>query len=388
VGALATLPSFAAARFGDSPNIDNPYFPVVPGAKYTYRADVVDEDTGDVSTEDIIVEMLPQTRTIVGVRVRVVRDRVFEEGRITEDTFDWYAQDDNGNVWYFGEDVTNYEYDEQGNATTNHDGSWIAGEDGAQPGIIMEARPRIGHAYYQEFAPGNVLDQAVGIAKNQRVTVPAGTYSKVWRSEESSVVEPFSLANKLYAPGVGTVVEFDYDIEDDEIVQTTRLISLELNGQKVTQIVPASGSTGTNASGRFVGGPETDGDASIDAAGPVVLRGSEFEDELHVQTPDAVILADSVLKGNASIQTRDILSLRDVTAGKTIQLGGNPDEAFIRDSDINVFKAAFGNGDDTLIVMDSEFNVLDADGGGGTNTFDDRGGNEFGSLRLRRFVRD
>ena len=388
VGGLATVPNFAAARFTDSLNINNPYFPVVPGARYTYLAEVVDDDTGEIGTEDIIVEMLPQTRTIAGVRVRVVRDRVFEDGRIIEDTFDWYAQDDNGNVWYFGEDVTNFEYDEQGNVTTNNDGSWIAGEDGAQAGIIMEAGPRVGHAYYQEFAPGNVLDQAVGIARNQRVTVSVGTYSKVWRSKESSVVEPLSLANKLYAPGVGTVVEFDYDIEDDEIIQTTRLVSLELNGKKVTQVVPASGFAGTNAGGRFVGGPESDGEATIDAAGPVVLRGSAFEDQLHVHTPDAVVVVDTVLEGHTSIRTQDTLSLRGVSAEKLIQLAGNPDDAFIFDSDIDTFKASFGSGDDTLVVEDSELDLLEADGGVGTNTFEDRGGNEFDSLRLRRFVRD
>ena len=161
------------------------------------------------------------------------------------------------------------------------------------------------------------------------------------------MVEPLSLANKLYAPGVGTVVEFDYNIEDDEIIQTTRLVSLELNGQKVTRVVPASGFAGTNAGGRFVGGPASDGEATIDAAGPVVLPGSAFEDDLHVHTPDAVVVVDSVLEGDASIRTRDTLSLRGVTAEKTIQLAGNPDDAFIFDSDIDTFKASFGSGDDT-----------------------------------------
>ncbi|MGH7180325.1 MAG: hypothetical protein ACREJC_23300, partial [Tepidisphaeraceae bacterium] len=163
VGGQATVPNFAAARFDRSLTINNPYFPVVPGAQYRYLAEIVDEDTGDISTESIIVEMLAQTKTITGVQVRIVRDRVFDEdGRIIEDTFDWYAQDNNGNIWYFGEDVTNYEYDASGNATIDKHGSWIAGENGALPGIIMEAKPRVGYAYYQEFAPGNVLDQAVG----------------------------------------------------------------------------------------------------------------------------------------------------------------------------------------------------------------------------------
>ncbi len=386
VGGLATVPSFAAARFNHGLNINNPYFPVVPGAKYTYLAEIVDEDTGEISTEDIIVEMLSQTKTIVGVQVRIVRDRVFEEGRIIEDTFDWYAQDNNGNVWYFGEDVTNFEYDEQGNVTTNKDGSWIAGEDGAQAGIIMEARPRVGFSYYQEFAPGNVLDQGVGLARNEHATVPVGTYNNVFRSKESSVVEPFSLANKLYAPGVGTVKEFDFDIEDDEITQTTTLMALTLNGQPVTRVVPATGFNGTNTTGRFVGGPENTGEATIESAGPVVLRGTEFENELDIQTDDAVVLVDSVFDDYTLIQTVDTVSLRGIETEGTIELAGNPDDAFIFDSDIDVFKASFGSGNDNLVVEDSEFDLLDADGGGGTNSFEDRGGNEFEDLRLRRFV--
>jgi hypothetical protein len=387
VGGLATVPNFAAARFGNGLNINNPYFPVVPGAKYRYVAEGVDEDTGEPTTQNVLVEMLPQTRTIAGVQVRVVRDRVFEEGRLVEDTFDFYAQDDNGNVWYFGEDVTNYEYDAQGNFTTNKDGSWLAGKEGAQAGIIMEASPRIGFAYYQEVAPGKVLDQGVGLRKNERVTVPAGTFNKLFRTEESSVVEPFSLANKLYAPGVGTVMEFDLDIEDDEVTQTMRLVSLELNGKKVARVVPAEGFKGVNATGRFVGGPRSSGAATIDATGPVVLRGSTFEDELNVQTPEVVIVADSTLDGHSLFRTRDTLTLRGVDAEGTIELAGNPDEAFIFDSDIDTFKANFGGGNDLLVVKHSELDVLDADGGSGTNTFEDRGGNEFETLRLRRFAR-
>ena len=84
VGGQATVPNFAAASFTNSTNINNPYFPVVPGAKYKYLAEVVDEDTGEISTENIIVEMLAQTKVVAGVQVRIVRDRVFEDGRIVE----------------------------------------------------------------------------------------------------------------------------------------------------------------------------------------------------------------------------------------------------------------------------------------------------------------
>lgn len=387
VGGLATLPDFAAAEFDNSLNINNPYFPLVPGAKYTYLAEAVDEDTGETATEDIIVEVLPEARTILGVQVRVVRDSVFADGRIIEDTFDWYAQDNNGNVWYFGENVTNFEYDDEGNVTTNNDGSWTAGEDGALPGVIMEAEPRAGHSYYQEFAPGNVLDQAKGLATDESVTVPVGTYDNVFRSEESSVIEPFSLANKLYAPGVGTMVEFDFDISNGEILQTTRLVALELDGQDVTQIVPGD-FDGVNATGRFIGGPSSAEKAAFKSSGPVALRGATYEGALSVRTPEAVIVVDSVLEGNVLIRTPDVLSLREVSAGRIITLAGNADGAFIFNSDINRFRASFGGGDDTLRVQDSEFGTLTADGGRGENTFVEEGKNVFGRLRLKRFIEE
>jgi hypothetical protein len=387
VGGQATVPNFSAARFNNSLNINNPYFPVVPGARYTYLSEEIDEDTGEITTQDIIVEMLPQTRKILGINVRIVRDRVFEEGRLIEDTFDWYAQDNNGNVWYFGEHVTNYEYDPQGNPTTNNDGSWQAGVDGAQAGILMEAKPRIGYSYYQEFAPGNVLDQGVGLSKNESITVPVGSYSNVFRTEESSVVEPFSFANKLYAPGVGTVVEYDLDIEDDEITQTTTLIALTLNGQPVSQVVPSQGFNGINTTGRFVGGPEMEDEAEIDCDGPVVLRGSEFEDELEVSTPEVVIAANSEFDDYVAIRTQDTVSLRSVFAEGTIYVGSNPDDVFIFESEIRRFNGCFGNGNDNLVVRDSEFDLLEADGGAGQNTFEDLGGNDFGTLRLQRFTK-
>jgi len=383
----ATQPNFAAARFDRSLTINNPYFPVVPGAVYTYDTEAVDDETGETTTERNVVEVLSTTLTIEGVQVRVVRDRVWREGLLVEDTHDYYGQDNNGNVWYFGEDVINNEYDDQGNLiSTNSDGSWRAGEDDAQAGVLMEARPRIGHRYYQEFAPGNVLDQAVGIRKGESVTLPAGKFTNLFRTEENSVVEPLDLANKLYAPGVGTVEEFDLDIEDDEIIRTTRLISLTLNGQPVSSLVPSTGFKGTNAGGRLIGGTEISGETNLRAGGPIVINGAELMDLLIARSKDVIVAIDTDLN-DATFSTEDTLSLRRVSSDGSVRVSGGLDDIYISGCEIDRFLAMFDRSDDSIIVKNSDFDIFNADGGAGRNTFDDAGGNEFGQLGLRRFQR-
>lgn len=386
IAGRATLPDFAAARFRNSLRINNPYFPVVRGAAWTYNSEAVDEETGQVTHETLMVEA-QGTRTIQGVEVRVVRDRVYREGILIEDTFDFYAQDDRGNVWYFGEDVTNFEFDDQGKLIgTNKHGSWEAGVGGSHAGIIMEARPRIGYRYFQEFSPDNVMDQAVGLATNETATNPVAQYTRVFRTLEASVVEPLSLAHKQYAPGVGIIAEFELDIEDDEVTQTIQLVSLKLNGRSVTQLVPTRGFTGINTTGRFIGGAEFNDDASIEADGPVILNGAEFAGKLDAATAAQLIAVDTVLSDDASFLVGDSLSLKGVTADGTVDVRGKLDNVHIFNSDISEFDARFGPADDSMVVKDSEFDALFADGGPGRNTFERIGNNVFGKLTLRRFV--
>jgi hypothetical protein len=319
--------------------------------------------------------------------VRVVDDRVYEDGRLIEDTHDWYAQDNNGNVWYFGEDVTNYEYDNNGKLIdTNHDGSWEAGQDGSHAGIIMEARARVGHRYFQEFSPNNVMDWAEGLASGETATVPKGTYTNVFRTEEASVMEPFSLANKLYAPGVGTIAEFEMDLEDNEVIETVHLVSLTLNGKAVSRLVPAKGFTGRNIGGRFIGGADSSGATEVQSDGPTVINGARFRQDLSADSGDALIFVDSTL-GDAVLSTDDTLSLKSVLASGTVQARGNPDDVYIFDSRISRFIARLGGGNDSLSVSHSRFDLFDADGGAGKNTFHDAGNNHFGKFRLRRFAK-
>jgi hypothetical protein len=185
-----TCPSFNAGGFHRSTRINNPYFPLVAGTRFTYtgtnkKAPVVD-----------VVDVTHNTPTIDGVATVEVRDRVYESGVLIEDTLDWYGQDDQGNVWYFGELATQL-------PAGTHDGSWTAGIDGAQPGYIMEATPKVGDVYCQENAPGIAQDAAQILSINASRSVPFGSYTgNVLQTKDYSLLEPKN-ENKFYAPGVG-----------------------------------------------------------------------------------------------------------------------------------------------------------------------------------------
>jgi hypothetical protein len=194
-------PVISPADFADSagaPNaIDNTYFPLVPGTTFTYEGVKDEAPLLDVMT------VTPDTRTIMGVTVTVVRDTAYSDGVLAEDTFDWYAQDDAGNVWYFGEDTT--EFDENGNVVTT-EGSWEAGQGPNLPGLLMPVQPRSGHTYRQEYAPDVAVDMATPLSLVRHITVPAGRYGHVVMTKEFSCLER-GIDHKFYAPGVGLVAE-------------------------------------------------------------------------------------------------------------------------------------------------------------------------------------
>jgi hypothetical protein len=186
-----TCPSFSASNFSKkSTTIDNPYFPLVPGTRFTYQGTVKKAPVVDV------VYVTHNTPTIDGVATVEVRDQVYESGVLTEDTLDWYAQDDQGNVWYFGELATQL-------PAGTHDGSWKAGVDGAQPGYLIEATPQVGDLYCQENAPGVAQDVAEVLSVSASRTVPFGSYSgNVLQTKEYSLLETKN-ENKFYEPRVG-----------------------------------------------------------------------------------------------------------------------------------------------------------------------------------------
>jgi hypothetical protein len=138
---------------------------------------------------------------VAGVTCVVVHDVVLENGSPVEDTYDWYAQDAEGNVWYFGEDTKDLE---NGRVTTTK-GSWEAGVDGAQPGIVMQADPRRGDPYRQEYLKGEAEDMGQVVRLNASVSVPSGTYEGVVVTREFTPLEPGIVEEKYFAPNVGFV---------------------------------------------------------------------------------------------------------------------------------------------------------------------------------------
>jgi hypothetical protein len=150
-----------------------------------------------------VVSVTNQTREIMGVTATVVRDQVFVAGELVEDTLDWFAQDRSGNVWYFGEDTAEYEEEK----VVTRKGSWEAGVDGAQPGIVMLGDPRVGDTYRQEFYEGEAEDLGRVIELDESVSVPYDSFSDVLVTEDWTPLEPKVLENKFYARGVGPVLE-------------------------------------------------------------------------------------------------------------------------------------------------------------------------------------
>ena len=177
--------------------VDNPYFPLEPGTVLVYEGRSGDEQ------EVVTVRVTRRTEEIAGITAVVVRDTVTVDGQIHEDTFDWYAQDVDGNVWYLGEDTKEYEDGE----VVSTEGSWEAGVDGALPGVIMPAAPSVGLAYTQEHYAGEAEDKGKVLALGEQLSVPAGSYDEVLVTEDWTPLEPKVREQKSYAPGVGVVFE-------------------------------------------------------------------------------------------------------------------------------------------------------------------------------------
>ena len=201
-GEVAALPEgaepFALDPEAFTTTIDNPWFPLKSGARWVYEE--ADDDGGVQRVEVVVTD---QTKTIaLGIEARVVRDTVTEDGELVEDTFDWYAQDADGNVWYLGEDTKEYEDGEVSSA----EGSWEAGVDGALAGIIMPADPRPGMAYRQEYLKGEAEDNGEIIAVGQAVEVPFGQFDDVVMTADTSSLEPDMREYKFYARGIGQVL--------------------------------------------------------------------------------------------------------------------------------------------------------------------------------------
>jgi hypothetical protein len=185
--------------------ITNPYFPLQPGTVFVYQ--------GRRTARTITV--LKRTVTILGVTCVVVRDTEMLDGEVAEDTFDYYAQDREGNVWYFGEVSLHFDR----GVVVSTAGSWIAGVDGARPGLYMPASPKPGSTFRQEFALGEAED----VVQVESVSEPYGTFTNVLKVLEFTPLEPLSRQKKYYAPGVGRVLVVDLATgEFQELVRVER----------------------------------------------------------------------------------------------------------------------------------------------------------------------
>jgi hypothetical protein len=153
--------------------------------------------------------ILRRTKRVMGVECVVLRDRVWTKNELVEETFDWHAQDKEGNVWYFGENTKEYD----NGKVVSTEGSWEAGVDGAKPGIIMPADPKVGDSYREEYNKGDAVDMAEvlsldGAALNDAVSTPYDSLSKdVLVTKAWNPLEPEILEHKYYAPGVGLIGE-------------------------------------------------------------------------------------------------------------------------------------------------------------------------------------
>jgi len=176
--------------------VTNKYFALEPGSKFTY------EKKTNKGMERTEVRVLSETKEILGVTTIVVSDRVWLNDKLKEDTRDWYAQDRDGNVWYFGEEVANY----KDGKLVNYSGTWEAGVDGAKPGIMMLAQPKVGLTYQQEHAKGKAEDMGTIIAIGKQVKVPYGTFQGCVQIRDWSRIEKSANEYKYYCPGVGFVV--------------------------------------------------------------------------------------------------------------------------------------------------------------------------------------
>ena len=175
--------------------ITNPYFPMTPGTVFKF------EGTRDGVARRDEMMVTAETKVIMGVTTVVVRDVASSDTEIVEKTVDWYAQDKDGNVWYFGEDTAEY----ANGKVTSTDGTWMAGVDGALPGLIMQAAPKVGEGYRQEYRPGVAEDYAKVIKTDATAGGPSGKYTNVVVTEDTDLLDKAKFEHKWFAPNVGPI---------------------------------------------------------------------------------------------------------------------------------------------------------------------------------------
>jgi hypothetical protein len=193
-------------------DITNKYWPMTPGQTWVYE-----ETDGDGTVTRDEVTVLDRTQTIDGIEARVVHDLATQNGQTVEDTTDWYAQDSQGTVWYLGEQTAEY----ANGQVSSTEGSWVAGKDGAQPGVLLPADPAPGTTYRQEYLEGEAQDEARVLSTDERAQTPTGTYDHALLTRDTTPLEPDLVELKWYVPDVGPVLTLtpSGEVSREQLVQ-------------------------------------------------------------------------------------------------------------------------------------------------------------------------
>jgi hypothetical protein len=182
--------------------VDNRFVPLRPGTSHAYEGEEEDPDTGETLELRVESTVLEETDTVAGIEVTVVQVMDFEDGELVESTLDYYAQHEDGTVYYLGERVDDYEDGE----VVGHGGQWLTGEGDAQGGIFMPADPKVGNEFEQERAPGVAEDRSKVIAADESVETPAGSFCGCVKTEDFDPIGG-ATESKFYCPDVGLVRE-------------------------------------------------------------------------------------------------------------------------------------------------------------------------------------
>ena len=221
--AHSAVMKFNKMNFHNPLKIDNNYFPLEPGTTMIYNGTSEDGEP----TRDVFV-VTNDTKEILGITTRVVHDDAYVKDEHEETTDDWFAQDDQGNVWYMGEYTT--DLTEEG----SHEGSWEAGVKGAIAGIVMEAQPKVGDTYAQEAAKDVAEDKGTILSLNEKVCVPYGCFSNVLKTEDINPLEPDIVENKYYAQDIGYIK--GEKVKGESGVET--LAQIKNTGMNNTDLLP------------------------------------------------------------------------------------------------------------------------------------------------------
>ena len=178
--------------------VNNRWFPLKPGTVLTYKG----EDEGTPASD--VFRVTHRTKRIHGIRATVIDDRVFEHGRLTERTHDYYAQDRKGNVWYLGEDTVTFK---SNGKVDSREGTFRAGRHGARAGIFMPAHPKRGSHGWQEYYVGHAQDRFRVLNFHTRVRTPVVSSHHAMLVRETTPLEPGVLDHKVYVRGIGDVSE-------------------------------------------------------------------------------------------------------------------------------------------------------------------------------------